>query len=1840
MEVLFYCLTFIGFVLVSGVSTGSFSSSFASSRASSNSEAYSSSYSSSSASSSSYSSQDNSFEPSKPKCKKNEKEVSCINSVCEYRNCSDIGKPIKCVRLNPTKCIRGCICESEYLRNDSTGICIPKDYCPSYKCGVNEIYDTCLPICPPPRCDVDEKTIQCQRNPDPGDPACKSGCRCIDNYKQNESGVCIPKEECPVTPTEICGPDEEYLDCANGGCGRWECSQQGQACVDVAEGGCVGGCRCKAPLLRAEDGSCVPADQCPALRDFVLYYFAFFCTATCNGQNEIVGCQTACPETCESIGKNCTIIETKVCKRGCRCKPGFYRNKNGECISEEECRTECGVNEIYDICPATCPPARCDVDEKTILCLPNPQPGDSACKPGCRCIDNYKKNATGVCIPKEECPVTPPETCGPDEEYLDCANGGCGRWECSQQGQACVDVVEGGCVGGCRCKAPLLRADDGSCVPADQCPVVATECGVNEVYDICPATCPPARCDVDEKTILCAPNPKPGDSACEPGCRCIDNYKKNATGVCIPKEECPVTPPEICGPDEEYLDCANGGCGRWECSQRGQACVDVAEGGCVGGCRCKAPLLRADDGSCVPADQCPATECGVNEIYDICPPTCPPQICDVDERLIRCAKNPEPGDSACKPGCRCIDNYKKNATGTCIPKEECPVTSPETCGPDEEYLDCANGGCGRWECSQRGQACVDVVEGGCVGGCRCKAPLLRADDGSCVPADQCPATECGVNEIYDICPPTCPPQRCDVDERIIRCAKNPEPGDRACKPGCRCIDNYKKNATGTCIPKEECPGVVNCGPNEIISSCVNGGCGRWNCSQPGEICIKLPENGCRQGCHCIDTYLRADNGTCIPADQCPSATTPSGICREDEVYLECANGGCGRWECAQQGQLCVDVVEGGCIPGCRCKDPLLRTEDGSCVPADQCPLICTGQNEAVGCRTLCPETCNSIGKNCSIIEPAVCVPACRCKPGFYRNENNVCVPEEQCPIIPPGICRDDEVYLECANGGCGRWECAQQGQLCVDVVEGGCVGGCRCKEPLLRAADGSCVPAEQCPPIIPPGICRDDEVYLECANGGCGRWECAQQGQLCVDLVEGGCIGGCRCKEPLLRAADGSCVAADQCPPTNPPGICRDDEVYLECANGGCGRWDCAQQGQLCVDVVEGGCIPGCRCKDPLLRTEDGSCVPADQCPLICTGQNEAVGCRTLCPETCNSIGKNCSIIEPAVCVPACRCKPGFYRNSNNVCVPEEQCPTPIVCRPDEVYSGCSNGGCGRWKCSQPGPLCIDLVEGGCIEGCRCKEPLLRAEDGSCVPAEQCPPICTGQNEIVGCQTACPETCSSIDKNCTIIEAAVCKPACRCKPGFYRNKIGDCISKEQCLQCSGPNEFFSCGSACDNVCSKLSTENQTNCPILNIVCNPKCYCEDTYARDDYNICIPIDECPSNENGIKKFNDGNIAFTEKFLRVASKINSGISAVYSPFSLLFLLAPLGLYTKGNSEQQIFRALNLQSRSLVRTFIFSSSKKCIFNIRSTIPVYLDEFNSQKNVSLDLAARVYVNIQYKLTKAFEQDTKNLFKAEAQNLDFSKSVQAAKTINDWVELITKNLIKNLVSPDTLSVDTRLVLVNAIYFKGDWLYPFKTENTQKQDFYVNKNKNVTVNMMNQIGSFKYAEIKKSNIQVIELPYANRNLSFVVCLPKSKDGIEELISTLGDPSSSVLTTVIKSLKYKRVDVSIPTMEVTTTTDLKNVLSQLQVTGIFEPEKANLDGILEKSENMFVSSATQKATIIVTETGTKAAAANALVVGVTSVLEPVEVTTFLADHPFAYFILYNGTPIFCGIYRGPQ
>ncbi|XP_050671433.1 antichymotrypsin-2-like [Leptidea sinapis] len=121
-------------------------------------------------------------------------------------------------------------------------------------------------------------------------------------------------------------------------------------------------------------------------------------------------------------------------------------------------------------------------------------------------------------------------------------------------------------------------------------------------------------------------------------------------------------------------------------------------------------------------------------------------------------------------------------------------------------------------------------------------------------------------------------------------------------------------------------------------------------------------------------------------------------------------------------------------------------------------------------------------------------------------------------------------------------------------------------------------------------------------------------------------------------------------------------------------------------------------------------------------------------------------------------------------------------------------------------------------------------------------------------------------------------------------------------------------------------------------------------------------------------------------------------------------------------------------------------------------------------------------------------------------------------------------------------------------------------------------------------------------------------------------------------IIDNLHQQHVNVSIPKIDTTTTTDLKEILRKNGVTDIFNTNSTGLSGILQYPEYLYVSTAIQKAKIIVNELGSEAAAANAAVISTRSAMIVSRISKFEANHPFLYYIMFQGTPIFAGLYTG--
>ena len=227
------------------------------------------------------------------------------------------------------------------------------------------------------------------------------------------------------------------------------------------------------------------------------------------------------------------------------------------------------------------------------------------------------------------------------------------------------------------------------------------------------------------------------------------------------------------------------------------------------------------------------------------------------------------------------------------------------------------------------------------------------------------------------------------------------------------------------------------------------------------------------------------------------------------------------------------------------------------------------------------------------------------------------------------------------------------------------------------------------------------------------------------------------------------------------------------------------------------------------------------------------------------------------------------------------------------------------------------------------------------------------------------------------------------------------------------------------------------------------------------------------------------------------------------------------------------------------------------------------------------------------------------------------------MERNTNNKIKNILSQDDLTALTRLVLVNAIYFYGDWDSPFKNNSTIRDRFSLIDGNHTMVPFMNQRGRFNYYE--DSKIKALEIPYTDNKASMVIFLPNTTDGIAELANSF---DFDYYQNIIESLQNTDVRLSLPKFKIDFKLELGTTLSQMGMPLAFSPDSADFSGMTGKP-NLFISKVIHKAFINVDEKGTEAAAATAVVMTMTMSPHPTEAKIFDADHPFLFLIKDNTT-----------
>ncbi|KAG9479339.1 hypothetical protein GDO78_012810 [Eleutherodactylus coqui] len=356
-------------------------------------------------------------------------------------------------------------------------------------------------------------------------------------------------------------------------------------------------------------------------------------------------------------------------------------------------------------------------------------------------------------------------------------------------------------------------------------------------------------------------------------------------------------------------------------------------------------------------------------------------------------------------------------------------------------------------------------------------------------------------------------------------------------------------------------------------------------------------------------------------------------------------------------------------------------------------------------------------------------------------------------------------------------------------------------------------------------------------------------------------------------------------------------------------------------------------------------------------------------------------------------------------------------------------------------------------------------------------------------------------------------------------------------------------------------------------------------------------------------------------------------FSPWSVASALTMVFPGTNGNTEFQMANVLNFRQPS--RKQGRRSQTSDAIQIQNVPQVY-EELScsinqASKSSTMKTANRIFSEKSFQIVKQYSQLIKKHFQSEIQAVDFIQDAEKnRKSINKWVEGQTDGKIKDILAPGSVDALTKLVLVNAVYFKGNWEKKFPEENTEQKPFKLSKTKSKPVPMMFQKNKFNIFYIEELETKVLELPYVNEELSMMILLPDEiKDcstGLEQLEKELSYEKLKAWTSADVMGKTE-VEVDFPRIRLEEQYDLKTYLTEMGLADLFDADKADLTGISKKG-NLFVSKIFHKAFVEINEEGTEAAAATAGIV--TARIRPI-VERFHADHPFLFFIKHNETDI---------
>ncbi len=344
-----------------------------------------------------------------------------------------------------------------------------------------------------------------------------------------------------------------------------------------------------------------------------------------------------------------------------------------------------------------------------------------------------------------------------------------------------------------------------------------------------------------------------------------------------------------------------------------------------------------------------------------------------------------------------------------------------------------------------------------------------------------------------------------------------------------------------------------------------------------------------------------------------------------------------------------------------------------------------------------------------------------------------------------------------------------------------------------------------------------------------------------------------------------------------------------------------------------------------------------------------------------------------------------------------------------------------------------------------------------------------------------------------------------------------------------------------------------------------------------------------------------------------LNGTDNVFFSPYSIMIALGMAYEGARGVTAEEIQSVIELPIDDETR--------------REMVRSLQSELNPEgTGYELSTANAYWLKQGETLIEDYQYTIENDYLAGGQQLDFGGDpTGSTDTINAWVEGETNGRIKDMIPPGLLGYFTYMVLTNAIYFKADWKWQFDETATMERDFHLTDGTSKmveTMNMCDEEIDLNYAE--NDDVQMLQLPYTNDELSMYVLLPKQNDisGLES------DLTYEYLRDLKSDLSGEWVDIYLPSFKFELKYNLNQYLIEMGMPTAFLGD-ADFSGI--SGADLFISDVIHQSFVEVNEEGTEAAAATAVIFSFTGGVggdEPTPIE-FRADHPFIFLIEHHAT-----------